>query len=143
MTHAKDEALQMCLEYIETDAHERKYVRHAIKQALAAQHEPENEPFVSLASVQEPVAWRKFNGFRFDYIEHQPALSGMVSKEWKPLYDTTPPAQPAVPEGWKLVPVEPTKEMAIAYWQFNDRQDVRMIDAWKAILEAAPEKGNT
>jgi hypothetical protein len=60
MTHTKDEALQMCLEYIETDAHERKYVRHAIKQALAAQqeHEPENEPFVSLASVQEPVAWR-------------------------------------------------------------------------------------
>ena len=47
------------------------------------------------APVQEPVAWRKFNGFRFDYIEHQPALSGMVSKEWKPLYDTTPPAQPA------------------------------------------------
>jgi hypothetical protein len=48
----------MCLEYIETDAHERKYVRHAIKQALAAQqeHEPENEPYVSLASVQEPVA---------------------------------------------------------------------------------------
>ena len=36
MTHTKDEALQMCLEYIETDAHERKYVRHAIKQALAA-----------------------------------------------------------------------------------------------------------
>ena len=31
----KDEALQMCLEYIETDAHERKYVRHAIKEALA------------------------------------------------------------------------------------------------------------
>jgi hypothetical protein len=30
----KDEALQMCLEYIETDAHERKYVRHAIKSAL-------------------------------------------------------------------------------------------------------------
>ena len=52
----KDEALQMCLEYIETDAHERRYVRHAIKQALAAQqeHEPENEPYVSLASVQEP-----------------------------------------------------------------------------------------
>jgi hypothetical protein len=39
----KDEALQMCLEYIETDAHERKYVRHAIKQALSA-------------PVQEPVA---------------------------------------------------------------------------------------
>ena len=40
----KDEALQMCLEYIETDAHERKYVRHAIKAALEAK--------------DEPVAWR-------------------------------------------------------------------------------------
>jgi len=39
----KEEALQMCLEYIETNAHERKYVRHAIKKALAA-------------PVQEPVA---------------------------------------------------------------------------------------
>ena len=29
----------------------------AIQKALAAQHEPENEPHVSLASVQEPVAW--------------------------------------------------------------------------------------
>ena len=55
-------------------------------------------PAAQPAPVQEPVAWRKFNGFRFDYIEHQPALSGMVSKEWKPLYDTTPPAQPAVPD---------------------------------------------
>ena len=36
----KDEALQMCLEYIETDAHERKYVRHAIKDALKAKDEP-------------------------------------------------------------------------------------------------------
>ena len=38
----------------------------AIKQALAAQqeHEPENEPFVSLASVQEPVA--------YEYHEYRP-----------------------------------------------------------------------
>ena len=36
----KDNALQMCLEYIETDAHERKYVRHAIKAALETKDEP-------------------------------------------------------------------------------------------------------
>ena len=30
----KDEALQMCLEYIETNAHERRCVRWAIKEAL-------------------------------------------------------------------------------------------------------------
>lgn len=37
------EALQMCLEYIETDAHERRHVRWKINEALAEQ--------------QEPVAW--------------------------------------------------------------------------------------
>ena len=31
----KDEVLQMCLEYIETNAHERRHVRWAIKEALA------------------------------------------------------------------------------------------------------------
>jgi len=35
----KDKALQMCLEYIETDTHERKYVRHAIKEALTKQEQ--------------------------------------------------------------------------------------------------------
>jgi hypothetical protein len=35
----KDEALTMCLEYIETNKHERKYVRHAIKAALEQQAE--------------------------------------------------------------------------------------------------------
>ena len=64
----KDEALQMCLEYIETDAHERKYVRHAIKQALSApvqkgaigaeyQKSPWDEKGISMplpAAQQEP-----------------------------------------------------------------------------------------
>ena len=36
----KDEVLQMCLEYIETNAHERRHVRWAIKVALA---EPERD----------------------------------------------------------------------------------------------------
>jgi hypothetical protein len=41
----KTEALQMCLEYIETDKHERKYVRHAIKAAL---EQPEQEPVAQI-----------------------------------------------------------------------------------------------
>lgn len=48
----KNEALQMCLEYIETDAHERKYVRHAIKDALG---QPEQE--------------RKWVGLTYEEIE--------------------------------------------------------------------------
>jgi hypothetical protein len=83
MTHTKDEALQMCLEYIETDAHKRKYVRHAIKQALAA-------------PVQEPVAWmtqaRNFVHV-MEFTEAEAKLYG-----WIPVYTTPPAAQPAVQE---------------------------------------------
>jgi hypothetical protein len=64
--------------------------------AAQQEHEPENEPFVSLASVQEPVAWMFDcgNGGRM-YAEDLDASVG-----WLPLY-TTPPAQQA--------PVQPVK----------------------------------
>jgi hypothetical protein len=81
----KDQVLQMCLEYIETDAHERKYVRHAIKQALA-------EP-----TVQEPVAWGivASNTGRICQVElDADEIEGHNPKHIVPLY-TTPPAQPA------------------------------------------------
>jgi len=44
----KNEALQMCLEYIETNAHERRHVRWAIKEALAQTQEPVATLFGSL-----------------------------------------------------------------------------------------------
>jgi hypothetical protein len=71
----------------------------AIKQALAAQqeHEPENEPDVSLASVQEPVAWRikvetKLRDGSVD-VGYQ-LRNEKLSVYDEPLY-ITPPAQPA------------------------------------------------
>jgi len=98
----KDEALQMCLEYIETDAHERKYVRHAIKEALA-------QP------VQEPVAWRTFDGEGgYEYRSYEDNESYL--EDWnkrnpkhiswvEPLYAAPPqPAQEPEPD-----------ELAIAY----------------------------
>jgi hypothetical protein len=66
----KDEALKLALEYIETNAHERRHVRWAIKEALA---QPE----------QEPVAWYHND---FGSLE----LSRIPRAGWKPLY-TTPP----------------------------------------------------
>jgi hypothetical protein len=85
--------------------------------ALAAQqeHEPENEPYVSLASVQEPVASAAYDMVdRFlrnnlssdaDYAEYSAALDALY---------TTPPAQPA--------PVQPTNEQidaAVRAWFEN------------------------
>jgi hypothetical protein len=100
---SKDEALQMCLEYIETDAHERKYVRHAIKQALAA---PVQEPVATLFGslpvydtppVKEPVAWlvyakgsRKYFTLTFD-PNKVPEI--YIGGEAVPLYTTLPAAQ--------------------------------------------------
>jgi hypothetical protein len=45
-------------------------------------------------------------------------------------------AQPAAPEGWKLVPVELTDEM----WKATDYAE-SADEAWKLMLDAAPKKG--
>ena len=73
---AKQIADKLCVSYEVVQLVAREIT--AIKEALA---QPE----------QEPVAWRKFDGLKFDYIEHIPALTGMVDEEWKALYNTTPP----------------------------------------------------
>ena len=49
----KDEALLMCLEYIEKNAHERKYVRHAIKAALEAKDEPASWKLVPIEPTDQ------------------------------------------------------------------------------------------
>ena len=58
---------------------------------------------------------------------------------------TTPPAA-AVPEGWKLVPVEPTEIMQDAGVVVMPTVDCHPYDAgmvYKAMLAAAPTQGET
>ena len=100
----KDEALQMCLEYIETNAHERKYVRHAIKEALAQQEAEAHLQAVSdfgqlqAQSEQEPLEyWNAVEGWvKIDEVrQHFETVScGTIYKNAGegrvPLY-TTPP----------------------------------------------------
>ena len=69
----KDEALQMCLEYIETNAHERRHVRWAIKEALA---QPQQEAIYGI----NPDDWKdltdavkKVRDGRGIYLACQPA----------------------------------------------------------------------
>jgi hypothetical protein len=128
----KDETLQMCLEYIETDAHERKYVRHAIKAALEAKDEPEQmaklgwqvidcpicgggaRAFPKQEAKDEPVAWyveRQHEGFRDHGLKYGPFWKRDDALEWcddnhflKNLYTTPPQRKPLTDEKFKHMP---------------------------------------
>ena len=89
----KDEALQMCLEYIETDAHERRYVRWAINEALA---QPAQEPVAYLCKPDQ-------HGL-FD-----PPTPDKACKDCFPVY-TVPPQRP-----WVNVRDEEIKILWIQY----------------------------
>jgi hypothetical protein len=64
-----------------------------LKEHPAAQHEPENEPFVSLASVQEPVATNKIYVTREQLAELYPPPAaqrqwvGLTDEEMQALWD--------------------------------------------------------
>lgn len=48
-----------------------------------------------------------------------------------------------VPDGWKLVPVEPTPEMLYAAQEFSDILPPRGKRVWGYMLSAAPAPSNT
>jgi hypothetical protein len=70
----KDEALQMCLEYIETDAHERRHVRWAIKEALAQTEQPPQRTWHGLTDKQTTQAIKSMpkgiKGWMIDWDLH-------------------------------------------------------------------------
>jgi hypothetical protein len=78
----KDKALQMCLEYIETDKHERKYVRHAIKAAL---EQPEQEPVTCrfCHSKKGCWAWQCYHCGEIDDVQQPtPPAAQPVQRPW-------------------------------------------------------------
>lgn len=53
------------------------------------------------------------------------------------IYTAPPVAAPAVPDGWKLVPVEPTQEMVDACFEGTSAGGIQK--GYRAMLAAAPE----
>ncbi len=102
----KEEALQMCLEYIETNAHERKYVRHAIKQALALDKMAENARELGLdyEPVGEAYLCDKCQT-PFDGAWECPNC-GHRSATKESVYTTPPAAQPVIPDAMTSADIE-------------------------------------
>ena len=105
------------------------------------------------AAPVEPVAWtlRSELDARETTCKAHLWFTNPQNSAWAPLYAAPAPAEPA-PEGWRLVPVEPTPEMLDAanrarlYREHGslDDQDVAQRraynsqQAWAAMLAAAP-----
>lgn len=51
------------------------------------------------------------------------------------------PNYPVIPEGWQLVPIEPTDEMFDAAYRFPASTENRMRKQYQAMLAAAPAPG--
>jgi hypothetical protein len=98
------------------------------------------------APVQEPTVWVRPNGINNSGVAHYgptcpPGWVGAATAYFKA------PAQPApVPDGWKLVPVEPTREMWTAVNKLDDQMAAGNYDgkgcsieqAWNCLLDASP-----
>ncbi len=104
------------------------------------------------AEAQEPVAWlvhtKQPDPFttRQRRIAEKAAARGLALT---PLYAAPPVAQPVqVPDGWKLVPVVPTREMREAFHVAHEEAESGDCDVWvpdhhwQAMLAAAPRPGN-
>jgi hypothetical protein len=145
----KDEALKLAKIWFEYNTYgdEAIEVYEAIEQALAA---PAQEIVCSTglchykpaAPVQELAGYFYLDDGQWKQAHDPVSFPGCTK-----LY-TTPPAkqQPAVPQGWKLVPVEPTPEMLEEFkraYKDGDFWRERIHGAVCAMLAAAPEqKGN-
>lgn len=54
-----------------------------------------------------------------------------------PLYTTPPANSPAIPDSWKLVPIEPTQEMVNACFEATSAGGIQK--GYRAMLAAAPK----
>lgn len=97
----------------------------------------------ALKGGREAVAWR------YRHSEQERWHVGDAPKSWwecQPLY-AAPPAQASawVPEGWKLVPVEMTREMIDAANSARGwvESDSLSRGCYKAMLAAAPTPGSS
>lgn len=103
------------------------------------------EAVLAVLRTQEPAAWL-VTGSRVlmdvamtsaQAADRRISERGGDGSRKAPLYAApVPPAESAVPDGWKLVPVEPTPEMVQAGWEEHEGS---VEGVYLAMLAAAPK----
>ena len=94
---------------------------------------------LAAAQGQSPDSYRLYDDVTGASIFYpRVRLPKSIDESWeiRPLFARPLPQQPSVPEGWKLVPIEPTKEMICAppnAWPADAKV------TWAAMLAAAPQ----
>lgn len=84
-------------------------------------------------AVADKLAGRQLSG-NTEQLDTAPAQFESLAGE--PVSEPYKLNDPVIPEGWKLVPIEPTPEMARAALFKNTNDAV-----WKAMIAAAPQQG--
>ena len=98
---------------------------------------------IALSAKQaEPVAW-KWRGAVGDILTQEKRKADFVMEHCPELpvtklYTTPPPSPLVVPEGWKLVPIELTAEMAQAAREAHEGESYLPYTIYRAMLAAAP-----
>lgn len=90
--------------------------------------------YIKVLRDQHPYAW-ELPSIPPRIVLH-PDLNANYGGTVKPLYSAPMPA----PEGWKLVPIEPTENMLEVYRTWHNEGLQHMdIGIYKAMLEASPK----
>ena len=124
-------------------------------------NEPEHQA-APIAAPQESVAWRfrgrdSINGEWGDWQHgaHQPQGPASETFQMQPLYTASAAPVPVLPEGWVMVPREPTQEMldaavksrcGCAVHKCVSNVGIRTLeqeaaDDYAAMIAAAPKQG--
>lgn len=130
------EEMSQCSDVTTLFAYEMRHMARALLAVMDARERP------SLFAICNPdgSAWLDENCVADTENNLKPVLNDLRRDSGddyyiSPLY-TTPPA-PSAPDGWKLVPVEPTIAMTeAAIDEFNESRNMR--DTYYALLEHAP-----
>ncbi|MCE3086617.1 hypothetical protein LXE06_06250 [Yersinia enterocolitica] len=99
---------------------------------------------IALAAKRaEPCGYAHKNAIKFDLHDTCRLHEQAGDENFIALYTTPQLNSPEIPEGWKLVPIEPTRQMmSQGHFAMGGTDRGKFMRIYQAMLAAAPEKEN-